>query len=258
MDEEMFIRRSYGWKRDTPDHRDKLFFRAINPLSLPDVYDGSAHLPAVLDQSRLSACTAHAILEAYRYERLKKGLPDKDFSRLQLYFDERTREGTTKSDCGAMIRDGVKCLNYIGVADESLWPYDITKFDVKPTDDVYQDAKQDVAVTYSRVNVSTNDVKTALISGHPVIIGISVFASFESREVAASGIVPMPKPDEAPLGGHAMLVHSYGQMPGYFTVRNSWSNKWGKNGDCFIPYDYIGSPNYGADYWIIEEIKSLD
>ena len=85
----------------------------------------------------------------------------------------------------------------------------------------------------------------------PVIIGISVYDSFESSEVEQGGIVPMPGTNEEMVGGHCMLAVGYGQKPGYFTVRNSWGGAWGDKGDCYIPEAYLGSTSLGSDYWLI-------
>jgi hypothetical protein len=54
------------------------------------------------------------------------------------------------------------------------------------------------------------------------VVGITVFDSFESDAVAANGEVPMPKPTETMLGGHAICVVGY-RPDGSFIVRNSWS-----------------------------------
>ena len=49
----------------------------------------------------------------------------------------------------------------------------------------------------------------ALAAGYPVIIGISVYASFEGPDVTRTGVVPMPVTSGAAaedmLGGHCML-----------------------------------------------------
>jgi C1A family cysteine protease len=63
--------------------------------------------------------------------------------------------------------------------------------------------------------------------------------------------VPMPGNNEPMIGGHCMLTVGYGQKPGCFTVRNSWGADWGDQGDCYIPERYLGSSEFGSDYWII-------
>jgi C1A family cysteine protease len=95
-------------------------------------------------------------------------------------------------------------------------------------------------------------MREALAGGFPVMIGISVFDSFESDEVASTGIVPMPLATESLLGGHCMYAIGYDDKRKAFLVRNSWGSNWGIAGNCWIPYDYLGSTNFGADYWVIK------
>jgi hypothetical protein len=44
------------------------------------------------------------------------------------YYNERAIEGTVTTDSGARIRDGMKSIANQGECDETLWPYDLTKF----------------------------------------------------------------------------------------------------------------------------------
>jgi C1A family cysteine protease len=173
-------------------------------------------------------------------------------ARLQLYYDERKMEGTIKSDAGAEIRDGIKCAAKLGVAHETLWPYNIKKFTSQPSARVYKDALSFKALTYERVEVDANALRNAIALGHTPVIGVSLYSSFESNEVATSGMVPMPGRSEQDVGGHCLYVVGYGQRPGYFTVRNSWGTSWGAAGDCFFPDSYLGSKLLGSDYWIVK------
>ena len=91
-----------------------------------------AFMPNVYDQGDLGSCTANAIAAAYEFETRKQALADFMPSRLAIYYGERVIENTVKSDAGAEIRDGMKVIAKSGVADESLWPYDIRKFAVAP------------------------------------------------------------------------------------------------------------------------------
>jgi C1A family cysteine protease len=55
-------------------------------------------------------------------------------------------------------------------------------------------------------------------------------------------------------GGHAMYAVGYeGNMA---IVVNSWGEAWGDRGLCYIPFDYIGSPMYGEDYWVIRSFQN--
>jgi C1A family cysteine protease len=239
----------YGCRRDMPDARDHVFHPTV--MRLPAAVDLRQHCPPVMDQGQLGSCTAHGITGALRYAILKANRPDAHLSRLQLYYDERVVEGSVASDAGAEIRDGIKCAAKIGVARESKWPYLISKFKTKPSPAVYKDAFAFTALTYQRVSVDVAHLKAAIAGGLPVIIGVSLYESFESDAVAKTGVLPMPKPTEEMIGGHCMYVVGYGQKPSTFTVRNSWNTDWGDKGDLYMPEAYLGSPKYGSDYWVI-------
>ena len=70
-------------------------------------------------------------------------------------------------------------------------------------------------------------------------MGIAVYESFESQEVARTGEVPMPGPDEKMLGGHAILCCGYNDDSQRVTCLNSWSAGWGDKGYFTLPYKYI-------------------
>ncbi len=239
----------YGCRRDTKDARDHMFLPRA--MRLPPAVDLRPQCPPVMDQGELGSCTAHGITGALRYEMRVRGADDVPLSRLQLYYDERAREGTVNSDAGAEIRDGIKCAAKIGVAREKLWAYRIGKFRSKPSKPVYADAVHFRALAYQRVEVHASALKQAIAMGHTPVIGVTLYESFESDSVARSGMVPMPHKNEAPVGGHCMYVVGYGQRKGTFTVRNSWGRDWGDKGDSYFPEAYLGSPLLGSDYWII-------
>jgi C1A family cysteine protease len=238
----------YGCRRDTKDPRDHM----LKPMAIriPAAVDLRAHCPPVMDQGALGSCTAHGITGALRYEMKRAGRSDVPLSRLQLYFDERTIEGTVASDAGAEIRDGIKSANKRGVGHETLWPYRIKKYRTRPSDAVYADAKRYKALSYQRVEVNASALRQAIAMGHTPIIGVTLFESFE-KAVGFTGMVQMPAKGEAVVGGHCLYAVGFGQRPGTFTVRNSWAADWGDHGDCYFPAEYLGSALYGADYWIV-------
>ncbi len=195
--------KGYGWIPDLPDQRDHLY--AAPPeylLKLPPLVDLRPQCPPVFDQGQLGSCTANAIAAAIEFERMKQKLQDFIPSRLFIYYDERAMEGTADSDSGAQIRDGIKSVANQGACPENEWPYDISKFMVKPGQQCYQDALKDRAVQYSRVARNLDQMKGCLASGYPFVFGFTVYQSFESPAVAKSGIAPMPQHGDAPVGGH--------------------------------------------------------
>src|SRR5438876_12457053 len=119
----------YGWVPDIPDPRD-LLYAAPSPVlqQLPASVDLTSSCSAIYDQGQLGSCTANAIGGAFEFEQRRQGLKDFMPSRLFIYFNERTIEGTVDTDSGAMLRDGVKSVAKLGVCPEDEWPYDIARF----------------------------------------------------------------------------------------------------------------------------------
>jgi C1A family cysteine protease len=132
----------------------------------------------------------------------------------------------------------MKVVQTMGICPETEEPYDITKFTQSPTQQDLADAQKYKISEYHRVNDLTM-LKTALAEGQPVVIGINVYSSFESNEVATTGIVPMPNTEtEQLLGGHAVLVVGYDETKEWAIVRNSWGIDWGEKGYFYLPYQY--------------------
>ena len=165
-------------------------------------------------------------------------------------------EGTVKSDAGAQLRDGVKTINKYGACSEVTWPYNISKFTVKPSKAAYDEALSNVALQYESLDgTSITNLKKALVSGFPFVFGFTVYESFESQAVATSGVVPMPSKNESCLGGHAVLCVGYDDSKNCVLVRNSWGVGWGLQGYFWMPYAYITNPNLASDFWVIQSIK---
>jgi C1A family cysteine protease len=243
--------RKYSWIPDVPDQRDFIYAAVMRRLrTLPSKVDLRQACSPVEDQSRLGSCTANALVGLLEFIDRKDGNLYIDQSRLFVYYNERLIEHRVKEDSGAMIRDGIKSLKKYGSCPESKWPYIIEKFAVKPSKDSYELAKKHTITSYHRLN-TLNEMKTCLASGYPFVFGFSVYESFESRQIAQSGKLNMPKPDERKLGGHAVMAVGYVESEKRFIVRNSWGDNWGLKGYFTIPYDYLASRNLSDDLWVV-------
>jgi len=238
-----------GWVKDTPDFRDIKF--QTKYMALPPVIDMRASMPPVYDQGQLGSCTANAIASAIQFEQMKQGIPAFMPSRLFIYYNERAIEHTTKSDSGAQIRDGIKSVNKQGVCPETEWTYNISKFAKKPPKICYADALKDKVIQYASISQDLILLKSCLALLFPIVFGISVFDSFESDEVAKTGIVPMPQKSESSLGGHCIKSVGYDDSKEYFIVKNSWGTSWGDKGYCYIPYEYVLNQGLASDFWKI-------
>jgi len=241
---------------DLPDARD-LIYAAPRPTvaALPAMVDLTSDFGPVYDQGQLGSCTGNALAAAFEFDLLKQNLPDFIPSRLFIYYNERRLEGTVSSDSGAQIRDGVKTLVRQGVCPETAWPYDITKFADKPSAACYTDALTHQATSYQRVRRTLEQMKGCLAEGFPFVFGFTVYDSFESQDVAKTGVVPMPSPDESVLGGHAVVAVGYDDADERFRVRNSWGIGWGQEGYFTMPYAYLTDSGLAADFWTLRLVE---
>jgi C1A family cysteine protease len=248
----------YGWVPDLPDARDHLYAAPPRYLTkLAKQVDLRDQCPKeIYDQGQLGSCTANAIGCAFEFELLKQGAPNFMPSRLFIYYNERVMEGTVGSDSGAMIRDGIKTVNKQGVCPETDWGYDISKFTEKPPQSCYDEALNHQVTSYQRIPRVLNQMKGCLASGHPFVFGFSVYESFESDEVASTGVAPMPDlATEQLLGGHAVLAVGYDDADRRFLVRNSWGDGWGMGGYFTLPYAYLTERSLSSDFWSITLVE---
>ena len=248
----------YGWKPDIPDQRDHRLM--IEKMAImPEKVDLSAKVSIVFDQLALGSCTANAIASAFLYEQNKQLSKPSTFipSRLFIYYNERVMENSVKEDAGAMIRDGIKSVNQSGVCSEKSWKYDIAKFARKPTKSAYTQAMAHQSLKYARVGQTEIEMKSCLAAGLPFVFGFSVYESFESAEVARTGIVPMPASTEKCLGGHAVICMGYDNATRRFLVQNSWGTSWGDHGFFYIPYEYLTNNSLSDDFWNIGLVETV-
>lgn len=228
---------------------------------LPAAVDLRPLCPPVYDQGSLGSCTGNGwafIVEWAQYLNKFKTLWTP--SRLFIYYDERVLEHDVNQDAGASVADGGRVVTTWGVCKEKTWPYVIQKFRVKPSPYAYSEAaRYKIRSVATLDNTNVTEVKTAVSSYHPVVMGFDVYKTFESDQVAANGLVPLPGPNEELLGGHCVAIVGYNDAyvfppafhvpPGCYIVRNSWGSNWGLKGYFLVPYSYFSNTNLASDFW---------
>ncbi len=250
---EVATKHPYGWHPSLPDLNDIFHaFHTLDVANLPQQVDLRPGCSPILDQGPLGSCTSHMAVEAMWFLEKRQGKMPVLGSPLFHYFVERFIKS---EDTGSTIRRAVQVLRQHGVCPESEWPYDPSKFAIKPPQQCYDDAKKEEALVDRRVLQRIDQIQACLASGYPMLFGFTVYESFESDEVARTGIVPMPQKGEQVLGGHAVLAVGYDTSKNVVYVQNSWGPDWGDKGFFYMPFDYIVNPNLASDLWMITSVE---
>lgn len=273
----------FGWNPDLPDKRDLKFqplpppmvealgeetgsltrsmlarelLRGLRDNKWPSSLDLTSQLGPVYDQGELGSCVANAVAGAIVFEEKRTLSPWVMLpSRLFIYYNGRSIEGSIKSDSGLQVRDGFKAVGLHGVCQETQWDY-YQPFKARPYPKCYQRARKDLALQYLSVAQDLNTMKACLASGFPIVVGFTAYNSFESDAVAETGIVPMPDfNDEAVAGGHCVLCCGYDDSSSRFLCRNSWGPDWGMGGNFTIPYEYFTDPDLAGDFWTLRKME---
>jgi C1A family cysteine protease len=161
-----------------------------------------------------------------------------------IYYLERLREGTVNQDAGAFGRDGFKSLRKTGCCPETIWPYDINEFTVKPSEQAYADSGWGKIHEYDHP-INEASQMNAIFNGCGVAFGFTVPACFEGEECMNTGVMPEPQENENILGGHEVV--RMGWKPGYWECRNSWGSGVMDNGYFWMPKGF-GNSGWCSDY----------
>jgi C1A family cysteine protease len=239
---------NFNIKPSLPDDRDYIY-RSNSTKSLREFVDLREWDSIVESQYDLSSCASNALTNAY--ELCVNKMYPKSFtnlSRLFIYYNTRAEYGSIQIDDGMFLRDGLKSLAKFGVCSESLWPYDLEKFDDRPSDKCYEDAEKRKILKYQKL-ISTYYIIQVLNDNKPVVFGMEIYDSFMDLNERIS-TVSFPSRKEKSLGGHAMCMVGYDLEKRLFLAKNSFGDTWGDKGYCWIPFDYIKQEGY--DIWTFD------
>ncbi|CAF0990701.1 unnamed protein product, partial [Didymodactylos carnosus] len=232
-----------------------------SPNDLPSKVDLREEMTAVEDQSQIGSCSANALAGAYEYLIKKHTGRNEDVSRLFIYYNSRAQDDLSAavSDTGCSMTHAIEALDEHGACRESQWQYDITKVNQRPPPPAYTEAKNFTIDEALQVKIDLFEMKSCIAQGFPFAFGIKLFQSFDKAR--ANGAVPMPSSSDTSRsshGKHALLAVGYSDTSRAFIVRNSWGERWGDQGYCYIPYDYMTNSDYCFDAWAIRKLDSDD
>ena len=180
-------------------------------------------------QGHLNSCTANALSQIWRYAQSRVD-PGFNPSRLFIYYNERSAEGTASQDSGAYLSDGCRSLKTYGVCSEWTWPYEESNEPVKPPQDAYDEALDHIIHTPCQLSSNLSTLKDSLAQEKPFVVGISVYEEFLSDHATKYGNVEMPGPGSQHKFNHAVTCVGYDDDAQEWIFRNSWGPDWGCNG----------------------------
>lgn len=256
-----------GYRRDMPDpvHERRMMASREQVKALPPSVILNDPTP-VEDQGQLGSCTGNASDNASKIRGAIAGAKWFNGSRLAMYYLARQHDGTVQDgDVGSTLSSVAWVLENKGIAPETEWSYNINQYNTPPPQSYLNDAVNDKTTVATRVDTAQydptasqttlNNLKSALNSGYPVMIGFTVYQNFFNT--GSDGNMPMPSGGIA--GGHAVCVTGYDDnhrnldgSVGALWIKNSWGTGWGASGRFWMPYAFILANNSDfADCWAI-------
>lgn len=239
---------------------------SLPPASVQATVNMINDMPPIRNQKNRGTCVAHAALSAYEHFLNVNGAFH-EMSEQFLYWNCKRNDGIPNEE-GTWLAYAVPLLKRDGCCLEDTWAYNPEPIPNNEGQGPPPANAQIEALGFRVQNfrqlapTSVSDIKNELAGGRCVAFSIPVFNSwFGSRWVAYSGDITMPIPNEIRVGGHAMCLVGYMDLPnpglggGRFILRNSWGGFWGVNnqfgvpGYGTIPYAYIarmGSEAYSV------------
>ena len=210
-------------------------------------------LPKVRNQgSYRNSCTAFSLTACNEFKYIIKFSRKIDLSEQYLFYETKKIERNRK--CGAYLKSGLIALKTKGQCQDSLWSYNpnlpCVTLSGKPS------RADENALSFRSLFVSVNPksiraFKLAIKSKRLIAITISVYESwYKSKNTQETGIIKMPLRNEKPYDqGHSLVIVGYQDnnengTEGYFIIRNSWGQNWGRaniyeSGYGQISYKYI-------------------
>ena len=219
------------------------------------------------DQLNRGTCVANACTSVI--EDILKGV-DEGESQSRLFNDYVSRNVILEQPGieGSTIRAGIRGFKHYGSCREVTWPYDLTKFDVRPTDEAFAEAIEHVVQRYERIDNNLEFV--------PITPGMTeqqyrdaVFAATKAKTLKAidaalnEGLKVImscqlgrkwfgltgpwqehdyvfPSPDNSYVGNHAMVIDGKSKQAGKYKLENSWKINgvwWGDGGYGGMDFD---------------------
>ena len=225
---------------------------------LPAEADLRQFFTRVKDQGQLGSCTAFSVVSVYEYFIKRDQGKEVDLSELFAYQSARRRmpKDRIQVEEGTSIYDVISSMGEDGICLEVDHPYTVENLQ-EPDDNAINAAKEHKISKALNVECNLDDMKSAISQGYPIIVSLRIFEQLSS----STGFVPRPTETECQNeeeAYHAMVLCGYSDKDKVFIVRNSWGERFGDKGYCYIPYSYITDPNLMKQACIITKISDVE
>jgi hypothetical protein len=190
-----------------------------------------------------------------------------DISRLFIYFvgrkNDQVRFGDGSSltvrDEGMTLSGAANALEAQGACLEKTWPFELDSVNDRPPGDAFEEATDYKITEVKLIPVDETAMKQCLAEGFPIVFGCKLTKPFFT---APGGKIVTPDasdPQSAEHGRHAMLIVGYSDSEKVFIVRNSWGERWGDKGYCYMPYEYLCNPDLNmGGMWSARGLSDYD
>ncbi|MBN2825997.1 MAG: hypothetical protein JXQ76_11770 [Campylobacterales bacterium] len=252
----------YNYKKPNDDVK-KYVKKSNQKRDLPKRVDLRSLMTPIENQGETNSCVANAVAGAYEYLAKQHLQRDYDVSRMFIYYNARYLEADDENDIedeGSYIQRAIEGLQEYGACSEEMYPYDEELVNEEPYQEAYDEAGEFLVEDTQLVETDLSTWKQCLADGNPIIFALNLFQSFDKQP--KKGVIPKPSSKESNRGAHgahAMLAVGYSDVDRVFIVRNSWGERWGDSGYCYIPYDYLMDEEHNhGDSWIIKQLENVE
>lgn len=222
---------------DSRDYQFKDVKVSLATNILPVEYKTDTSIIPILNQGSIESCVAHVTGIERTYTEYKQS---DDYQLFSVGFDYGLREPEHHQGEGMIPREALKMRQKYGSVPYYEFPYNLPYPQVKEKIErnrarLLKIAEPHRISTYYRIGSDDiESIKTAIKSFGFALISIPIHQSFYNKKW--HNIIPIPDyNNDKLLGRHMMIIEGWDRY-GNWIVRNSWGEKFGNKGYCYIPF----------------------